>query len=145
MTWGQLANRYLFETDNRVALAQRSNDYRHECTKRGIKVWVTVFDQDLREQQVATDHARHCAAWARCLSGMHATTFNNTVATFKHILALAVEDGTLPVCRALQARLLCAAVENSGPPRSVELSGWLWLPELVLAREKWPEDRQHTT
>ena len=75
MTWGPLANRYLFETDNEVALAQRSKDYRHECTKRGIKVWVTVFDQDLREQQVATIMPDNCAAWARCLSGMHVTTF----------------------------------------------------------------------
>jgi integrase len=95
VTWGQFADRYLRSIDLDVALADKSKQYRHECVHRITATWQGIFNDDLRERKMNTITQEQCSLWASGIAGYHTTTYNNTVATLKHIFAEAIAAGHL--------------------------------------------------
>jgi len=94
-TWGQYKDKYLFDTELDMTLAEKSKSYRNECVKRIIKTWQSVFNEDIETKKIAAITREQCALWAGNIRGFYVGTYNNTVATFKKIFEEAVEAGHL--------------------------------------------------
>ncbi|MCX6979411.1 MAG: site-specific integrase [Verrucomicrobia bacterium] len=104
LTFGDAAGQYLAQVESNPELKPRPRLYRAACLKAIRKTWPGIDELDVRRIT-----KQDCMDWARRLrthgtrfrpkgaskahTGISPTRFNNTVATLRHVLGIAVEGG----------------------------------------------------
>lgn len=104
LTFGDAAQQYLAQVESNPELKPRTKFYRTACLTAIRKTWPGIDELDVRRIT-----KQDCMKWARRLrtngtrfrpkgarkahAGISPTRFNNTAATLRHILAIAVEGG----------------------------------------------------
>ena len=89
-TFADLIEEYYQQLENDATIKPRTRTYRHECVARIFKTWPELPALDVRK---ITE--KQCAEWAGKLkeTSRGASTFNNTTATLRLILEIAVKSG----------------------------------------------------
>lgn len=105
MTFGDAADSYIQQIGSNPELKPRTKEYRLACLGAIRKTWAGIDSLDVRKisKQQCLDWARNLRANGtrfrargakRAHAGISATRFNNTVATLRHVLDIAVEAGS---------------------------------------------------
>ncbi|HKP04992.1 MAG TPA: site-specific integrase [Chthoniobacterales bacterium] len=130
ITFGEVAETYLRARESDPDLKPRSKEYRRACLAAIRKTWPSIDALDVR--RISKGAVRDWAATLRANGtgfranrtksahkGISAGRFNNTVATLRQILDLAIEEGALHTnsARAIK-RMKERAKELSLPSRS---------------------------
>ena len=106
-TWGDFKDRYMRTVDLDVALAPRSKQYRHECVTRILNTWRGLFTEEIEDRKIAGITQEQVMLWAASITGYYTGTYNNTVATMKHVFEEAVDAGHLLSNPAKKLKRIC--------------------------------------
>lgn len=87
ITFKDLLKEYRDRLDRDRSIKPRTRDYREECIKRILKAWPELPSMDARKIR-----KEDCEKWAARL-GASPSSYNNTIATLRYILQIAVEKG----------------------------------------------------
>jgi len=90
-TFGHAADVYLAGVEASTHLKESSKFYRKQTVKALLKSW-----PDLSNRKLGEITASECEHWARGYAKrMHATRFNNTADSLRHVFNLAIEKGII--------------------------------------------------